>query len=509
VPEIQELLERTTPTPPPDFDVADLARRGRGRRRRAQVGTGLGAVALLAAAVAGIGALAPGGDQDQVVASRPPTGALAEAFAASGVPLGTWEQVAEPPFSPRMGSFTGTASDGRVVVWGGSPSADGGGAEGGGVLTDGGVYDTESGAWEAIPAAPLPDGGSFHWTQLNDDRLMVLMFHDTDRLVGAVYDLRAGTWTTIEAPPGIRLPVEGIAWSGKTLALIRLTPGEGTSGSSVQRWSLDSETWTSGAPAPLSSRLNPATAFDGSRLAIWGGANGEGFRGEGLLDDGAIYDLTADRWSALPAGPLPPTFAATAVWFGDRLVVAGGQVDADPADVGDTSSGMVVDPDGSPGSMLSTSVLAAAYDVERQNWTSLPPVEDSSLVEPSSDPFDFVAGRRALLQASGSSQSGAPPKMVYDEVTQSWLPAPLPDIHTIDGTLVATSRTRGDPGDEPFEVQVQAGSVWEPAAEAPFVNRMDAGVAASGQDLLVVGGAEGPDLEITGDAWLLRFDARH
>ncbi|HEV2809388.1 MAG TPA: hypothetical protein VGV93_03185, partial [Acidimicrobiales bacterium] len=54
--------------------------------------------------------------------------------------------------------------------------------------------------------------------------------------------------------------------------------------------------------------------------------------------------------------------------------------------------------------------------------------------------------------------------------------------------------------------QVLAGSVWEPATEAPFVNRMDAGVTVTGQALLVVGGAEGPDLEVTGGAWLLRFD---
>lgn len=495
MPEIQELLERTTPRRSPGFDVADLARRGRRRHRRAQVGTGLGVVALLAGAVAGFGALTPGENHDQVVASRPPTGELAEAFAASDVPLGTWEQVADPPFSPRMGSFTGAASDGRVVVWGGSPSADGGGAEGGGILTDGGVYDVEAGTWEAIPNAPVPAGVSFHWTQLADDRLMVLASFSTDRLGGAVYDLGTGEWTAIESPAGIRLPVDGIGWTGETLALVRLTSGE------VARWSLDSQTWTDGTPVPLSSRRTPATAFDGNRLAVWGGASGQG-----LHDDGAVYDLAADHWSALPAGPLPPTFAAIAAWFGDRLVVAGGQVEADPADAGDISSGVVIAPDGSPSSMLYPSVLAAEYALESQTWTSLPDADAGSLVAPSSGAFDFVAGRPDLLKTSEYSQSGSPPVMVYDVVTRSWLEAPLPDLHHVDDTLVATSRTPDNPGGEPFEVQVQVGSVWEPAAEAPFVNRMDAGVAVVDQGLLVVGGAEGPNLDIVGDAWILRFD---
>lgn len=55
-------------------------------------------------------------------------------------------------------------------------------------------------------------------------------------------------------------------------------------------------------------------------------------------------------------------------------------------------------------------------------------------------------------------------------------------------------------------MQVLVGSGWVPATEAPFVNRMDAGVAVTGQDLFVVAGAEGPDLIPTGDAWVLRFE---
>jgi hypothetical protein len=509
VPEIQELLERTTPTTPPDFDVADLARRGRGRRRRAQVGTGLGVVALLAAAVAGIGQLAPGGDQDQVVASRPPTGALAEAFAASDVPLGTWEQVADPPFSPRMGSFTGTASDGRVVVWGGSPSADGGGAEGGGVLTDGGVYDTESGAWEAIPAAPVSPRVSFHGTQLKGDRLMVLGSTDGARLTGAVYDLDSRQWTEIDPPPTIELPAEGIAWTGETLALVRFGSGGGVDTEAkyrepvVERWSYGTGTWENGAAPPLSSRFGASVAFDGERLGVWGGSRrdvaiGAEVKGEQLVGDGAIYDVAADRWEPMAAGPLPPSMPGTAVWLEGGLALAGGVVE-DPSG----SS-----PLGNPltGMRFRHIVASAVYDPEARTWSALPDAPGDRWVEEMGVPFVAFESLERPLLGVDPRQSGPHPIHVYDALTRTWIEAPLRDLHELGGTLVATSRTPDNPDAGPFEVQVQVGSVWEAATEAPFVNRMDAGVTVVDQGLLVVGGAEGPDLEITGNAWILRLD---
>jgi hypothetical protein len=509
VPEIQELLERTTPGKPPGFDVADLVRRGRRRRQRTQVGTGLGAVALVAAAVAGIGVLAPDDEQGQVVASRPPTGELAEAFAASDVPLGTWEQVAQPPFSPRMGSFTGTASDGRVVVWGGWPSAEGGGAEGGGTLTDGGVYDVEAGTWEAIPAAPVPPGVSFHGTQLKGDRLMVLGSTDGARLTGAVYDLDARQWTEIDPPPTIELPAEGIAWTGETLVLARFWSGAGVDTEAryrepvVERWSYETGTWENGAAPPLSSRFGASVAFDGERLGVWGGSRrdvaiGAEVKGEELVGDGAIYDVAADRWEPMAAGPLPPSMPGTAVWLEGGLALAGGVVE-DPSG----SS-----PLGNPltGMRFRHIVASAVYDPEARTWSALPDAPGDRWVEEMGVPFVAFESLERPLLGVDPRQSGPHPIHVYDALTRTWIEAPHRDLHELGGTLVATSRTPDNPDAGPFEVQVQVGSVWGPATEAPFVNRMDAGVAVVDQGLLVVGGAEGPNLDIVGDAWILRFD---
>ncbi len=513
MPEIAEVLERTTPRRPLAFDVADLARRGRRRRVRTQVGTGMGAVALVATAVTGLG-LVGAGDQGegQVVATRPPVGEVAQAFAASDVPLGTWEQVADPPFSPRTGSFTATASGGRVVVWGGSDGTGGGGTEGGGVLTDGGIYNPESEEWETVPPAPVPAGMSFPWRQLAGDRLMVLGSPDGAELVGAVYDLGSDEWTEIDPPPTIELPAEGIAWTGDTLVLVRFWSGASETEDArygepvVERWSFETGEWTQGATPPLANRFGPAVAFDGERLGVWGGARQEveiGGRASGseLVSDGAIYDVAADRWEPMASGPLQPMMQGTAMWLQGGFAVAGGVIEVakDSTPMGSSITGNTV----------KEVYDAAIYDPEARSWTALPnPLAETDGNDERQHSFGVADARSQVpLLFDELPQSGPHPVQFYDEVTRSWVKAPLRNLHTLDGTLVATSRTPDNPDDEPFEVQVLAGSVWEPATEAPFVNRMDAGVAVTGTDLLVVGGAEGSDLEVTGDAWLLRFDA--
>lgn len=509
MPEISDLLRSTTPRMSPGFDVADLARRGRRRRRRAQMGTGIGAVAVIAAAAVGLDLVTPGEEgQGLVVASRPPTGELAHAFAAAAEPLGSWEQVADPPFSPRMGSFTGTASDGRVVVWGGATDADGGGAEGGGTLTDGAVYSPEAGTWEVIPAAPVSPGVSFHWTQLKQDRLMALGSPDGSEVLGAVYDLGSGEWTEIEAPPTIELPAEGVAWNGDALVLVRLSSGASMEKVArytepvVERWSYETGQWETGAVPPLSNRFGPAVAFDGDRLGVWGGAtqslgSGGPATGAELVGDGAVYDVATDHWEPMAEAPLQPLLQATATWLeSGRLAIAGGTIE---------------DRSGSPSMGISELGLhlmpvnaAAAYDPAAKTWTPLPQAPSSVYDAEMGVPYR-VFGDSPFL-AVDPRESGPHPMHVFDEVTGTWIEAPLRDLHSLDGTLVATSRTPDNPAGDPFEVQVLAGSVWEPATEAPFLNRMDAGVTVTGRALLVVGGAEGPDLEVTGDAWLLRFD---
>lgn len=53
--------------------------------------------------------------------------------------------------------------------------------------------------------------------------------------------------------------------------------------------------------------------WTGTRLLLLGGVR-----------NGLAYDPKADRWSAIPAAPLPRRLVPTAVWTGHSLLVWGG-----------------------------------------------------------------------------------------------------------------------------------------------------------------------------------------
>jgi hypothetical protein len=42
-------------------------------------------------------------------------------------------------------------------------------------------------------------------------------------------------------------------------------------------------------------------------------------------DDGASYDLKADKWEKLPKAPIEPRFAHSAVWTGKEMIIWGGK----------------------------------------------------------------------------------------------------------------------------------------------------------------------------------------
>jgi hypothetical protein len=59
------------------------------------------------------------------------------------------------------------------------------------------------------------------------------------------------------------------------------------------------------------------------------------------------------------------------------------------------------------------------------------------------------------------------------------------------------------PGNSSFSVWRLDGSTWTPATPAPFPNRMEPGLGIFGNQVLVIGGQQGPDLQAQHDAWIL------
>src|SRR5262249_51969311 len=84
----------------------------------------------------------------------------------------------------------------------------------------------------------------------------------------------------------------------------------------VSPWSVMTAT---GAPTP---RIHSLAVWTGSELFVWGGRGGD----DQLLNDGARYDPTTDRWLPVSheGAPLDQTDASVIVWTGLEVLVWGG-----------------------------------------------------------------------------------------------------------------------------------------------------------------------------------------
>jgi len=80
--------------------------------------------------------------------------------------------------------------------------------------------------------------------------------------------------------------------------------------------------WSTLPPAPITARADPASAWTGRQLLIWGGNFGP--QGDQLAGDGAAYDPTTKRWTKLPAAPISARSQMASAWTGSELFVWGG-----------------------------------------------------------------------------------------------------------------------------------------------------------------------------------------
>lgn len=95
-----------------------------------------------------------------------------------------------------------------------------------------------------------------------------------------------------------------------------------------------------------------------AQIIVWGGCDAsvpqcDDF-GEGLLNDGVIYDIETDTWRAMTPSPLAAGVHPVAAVADDAVLFYAGHINADPA-----------------------GVQAARYDPATEEWTALdaPPIE--------------------------------------------------------------------------------------------------------------------------------------
>ena len=81
--------------------------------------------------------------------------------------------------------------------------------------------------------------------------------------------------------------------------------------------------WAKTAVSPLTPRYEPAYAWTGSKLFVWGGLEAGPLHTSAFIPDGALYDPAQRRWTKIPAAPLPALGSAQAVWVNGTVLVIG------------------------------------------------------------------------------------------------------------------------------------------------------------------------------------------
>ena len=201
----------------------------------------------------------------------------------------SWELLAERrlevPFQAQGLAWTGR----KALIWGTRPPAIDkarGDAAPLGCLLDAVAYDPERKVWETPTGMPHQDDQSRRidgsvWT---GDRIIYLgeAVHGVKgacRNDGLIYDLAAGTWTSIP-------------------------------------------------PAPLKGRSGSALAWTGKKLVVWSGVPCSGCEGrKRSCSDGAAFDPASGEWAGIPDAPIPGMFPPCVAWAGDRIIVYGGYGD--------------------------------------------------------------------------------------------------------------------------------------------------------------------------------------
>lgn len=193
-------------------------------------------------------------------------------------------------------------------------------------------------------------------------------------------------------------------------AVIVVTFGSGQAPSRVVADRHQQGAWRQIPAGPLDARVEPAVAWTGRELIVWGGmktfVGGRG--GTGAVSDGAAFDPHLNRWRMLAPSPLSPRIGATAVWTGRAVIVWAGSSD-EPA-------------------------LGAAYDPDTNSWRSIAP-------SPLSARFPLAAvwdGKEVLVWANKGRGETVRDGGAYDPASDAWRSLPLAPLALNTGSAVWT-----------------------------------------------------------------------
>ena len=239
---------------------------------------------------------------------------VALALAAAAGAQGTWSTLAPVP-APTEGMQVGDVGNAIVAAYGFS----------GGDTNLTRIYDIDADSWSLGSAAPPParsegaaatHGGEFYAVGGRFGGPL----SDLDR-----YTVATDTWMSLANMPTPRRGL-GAAVVGNALYAIGgssgTAPCSGAPLATVERYDIDTDTWTAVASLP-SPRSDLAAVAHGNEIYVFGGCTGSL---AAVIDDVDVYDVASDTWSTAPADlPTPRSSMYGAGARGGTVYVVGGQ----------------------------------------------------------------------------------------------------------------------------------------------------------------------------------------
>jgi len=241
---------------------------------------------------------------------------------------------------------------------------------------------------------------------------------------GWLFDLHTQKWISIPVSPFAGPPAGTTAIS---LALVdRQLIVWGHTNGGADGSILDPKTmqWRRMAASPVSVRFRAATAVIGDQLLVWGGYghnDPNNPRRFGPLADGAVYDVTQDKWEKMPDTPVAmPTYGYVWTRWNDRLVIFGGRTGQVVC-----RTGVIYD----PGAKSWEIINDCPFELGHQSACAVH--KDRLLVWSGASPSAAVAGRTIYSRDCG----------MYDFGTKKWEKVPGAPM---EPRLLAFARTQGD-----------------------------------------------------------------
>ena len=200
----------------------------------------------------------------------------------------------------------------------------------GGILNDLEQYDPVTNTWATLASMPTPRAGSA--AAVVDDALYVIGGRTVGGGIcsGAVagllatverYDIDTNTWSAVAPLPSPRSDLEAVAHGGKIFVFGGCSAGVIFTGftNEVDMYDPQTDTWTTLAPMPT-PRAGFVAGKSGQRVFAIGGWNGGA-----ALSVNEVYDISHDTWSS--ATPMPtPRMESGVHSHGGRMYVVGGKL---------------------------------------------------------------------------------------------------------------------------------------------------------------------------------------